>query len=515
MKKSLLSVLLALVLAVCVIVSVSCGSTTDKCDNHEFGDWYETTPATCTTDGEKRRDCKNCDYYQTEVSPAGHVYGDWTVVTPAGCETSGSKQRNCVNCDNHEEETVASLGHDYSVEVSYSDSTCGKAGSQTLRCSRCDSTKTNVIPATEQHNYVDGVCATCGGQKASEGLSIRVKEDHCEVYGIGSCKDTDIVIPATYQGLPVTSIDQGAFEGNKNIRTLVISDNLTNIGMQAFSQCTGLTKITFGNGLKTIYGLAFEYCSALTEIVIPDSVTSISNGAFSQCRNLVRVKIGDGVTYIDMNAFANCNYLETVILGKNVSSINYLAFAQSNSIKYNIYDNAKYLGTEENPYMWLWRVNQGATSCTIHPDTKYIISEIGLNFLNVADVVIPDGVITIDRYVFTNNAVLTEIVIPDSVTSIGWMAFDNCSSLESIVIGSGVESIAYQAFYGCKSLKKVYYKGSINDWRDIDIAKDNSALSFDIRYYYSDTNPYESNPDDIYQYWHYDTDGETILIWKK
>lgn len=384
-----------------------------------------------------------------------------------------------------------------------------------MRCSRCDSTKTNVIPATEQHNYVDGVCATCGGQKASEGLSIRVKEDHCEVYGIGSCKDTDIVIPATYQGLPVTSIDQGAFEGNKNIRTLVISDNLTNIGMQAFSQCTGLTKITFGNGLKTIYGLAFEYCSALTEIVIPDSVTSISNGAFSQCRNLVRVKIGDGVTYIDMNAFANCNYLETVILGKNVSSINYLAFAQSNSIKYNIYDNAKYLGTEENPYMWLWRVNQGATSCTIHPDTKYIISEIGLNFLNVADVVIPDGVITIDRYVFTNNAVLTEIVIPDSVTSIGWMAFDNYSSLESIVIGSGVESIAYQAFYGCKSLKKVYYKGSINDWRDIDIAKDNSALSFDIRYYYSDTNPYESNPDDIYQYWHYDTDGETILIWKK
>jgi len=44
---------------------------------HTFGEWYTVTEATPTEPGEERRDCENCDYYETKVIPAkGYELGD-------------------------------------------------------------------------------------------------------------------------------------------------------------------------------------------------------------------------------------------------------------------------------------------------------------------------------------------------------------------------------------------------------------------------------------------------------
>ncbi len=72
-----------------------------------------------------------------------------------------------------------------------------------------------------------------------------------------------VVIPATIDGVNVTAIRDGAFDG-----------------------CGSLTGVRIPNGVTSIGFFAFANCSLLTSVVIPDGVTSIGNGAFTGCSSL-------------------------------------------------------------------------------------------------------------------------------------------------------------------------------------------------------------------------------------
>ena len=111
----------------------------------------------------------------------------------------------------------------------------------------------------------------------SESLAYTLNDDGTSysVSGIGTCTDTDIVIPDYYNGLPVTSIGESAFSVCSNITVVTIGNNITSIGMGAFIGC--------GN---------------LIDVTIPDSVTYIGDYAFSGCDNLANIIIPEGVTYV-------------------------------------------------------------------------------------------------------------------------------------------------------------------------------------------------------------------------
>lgn len=70
------------------------------------------------------------------------------------------------------------------------------------------------------------------------------------------------------------------------------------------------------------------------------------------------------------------------------------------------------------------------------------------------DVVIPEGVETIDREAFV-NCLLTSIKLPDSLESIGREAFRQCRNLRSVVFGTGVTEIPKYTFDNCVNLEKV------------------------------------------------------------
>ena len=221
-----------------------------------------------------------------------------------------------------------------------------------------------------------------------------------QVKGIGTCRDIDIVIPSTYNGLPVTSIDVLAFSGCSSLTSIEIPDSVTSIGSSAFDDC-----------------------SSLTSIEIPDSVTSIGENAFYCCTSLTSVVIGDSVTSIGEEAFEYCTSLTSI----EVDESN----AYYKSIDGNLYDkDAKTL-------------IQYATG---KEDTTFVI---------------PDPVTSIGDYAFKSCTSLTSIVIPDSVTSIGSSAFDDCSSLTSIEIPDSVTSIGNCAFRDCSSLTSIVIPDSV------------------------------------------------------
>lgn len=150
--------------------------------------------------------------------------------------------------------------------------------------------------------------------------------------------------------------------------------------------------------------------------------------------------------------------------------------------KIGTFDVAKYLGNESNPYAFLIRVDiREATNFVAHPDTKFVCENALRSCYSLADIIIPDGVTSIDLsgcYSLTNidlpNGVtninfescssLTSITIPNSVTSIGDRAFLRCVSLTSITIPDSVTTICRLAFTECTSLTEINFAGTKADW---------------------------------------------------
>ena len=71
---------------------------------------------------------------------------------------------------------------------------------------------------------------------------------------------------------------------------------------------------------------------------------------------------------------------------------------------------------------------------------------------------------------------IQKAVLEAGVTSIGGGAFSSCSGLTSVTIPDSVTSIGTVAFYDCSGLTDVYYSGTEEQWREIEIAAYNDPL---------------------------------------
>ena len=150
------------------------------------------------------------------------------------------------------------------------------------------------------------------GVTYSKGLSYNKNSDGTYyVNGIGSCTDTEIVIPPTYKGSDVTGIGPSAFE-NTNLIGVTIPDSVTSIGDHAFRWCYNLTYMILPNSVTSIGCNVFSDCMNLKSVTIPDGVTELKYTLFYNCTGLTEVIIPAGVTKIGIYAFENCSNLTDI-----------------------------------------------------------------------------------------------------------------------------------------------------------------------------------------------------------
>lgn len=207
-----------------------------------------------------------------------------------------------------------------------------------------------------------------------------------------------------------TSMNNGTDAGD-----LVIPAGVKKIGYNAFSACPMLGTVEFESGSDTVEmgERVFSYEERLTSIKLSDRVTVLNNGFASECKLLKEVTWPSALTTISDSAFYEDESLISSDLSQtSVTSIGYNAFAH----------------------------------CTAFPLVKLPES----------------GALIIGPYAFQgtkmNDGVKTgELVIPSNVAKIDKFAFSNCAMLEQVAIKDGNSAISLErgVFWNCHRLVKI------------------------------------------------------------
>ena len=273
----------------------------------------------------------------------------------------------------------------------------------------------------------------------------------------------DVVIPSEIDNKKVTSIGYLCFE-NSYIRSITIPEGVTNIGFDAFCNCTALENIIIPasvtnigsrafddtpwlknqqnknplvivnnilvtaqtatgdviipDGVKIILESAFSDCTNVTSISIPDSVKEIKDQAFYGCTSLTSIILPDSVTFLGGYAFNKCSNLESIVLSDSLERIDPGAFEGCKKLKsMTIPDGVSELGES---------VFNGCTELSelnIGSGLKRIETNLCMNRTAIKSLTLSEGLQRVDSYAFSRQPNLKYVVIPKSVKSIGERAF--------------------------------------------------------------------------------------------
>ena len=329
------------------------------------------------------------------------------------------------------------------------------------------------------HNYVEGVCSVCGKLKPSIGLNFNLSDDgtYYILTNKGTCTDSTIVIPETFNNLPVksigihafyncislegiyipngiTSIEKDAFYNCISLTNLTLPDSVISIGDGAFASCTSLESIKFGENsqLTSIGSEAFYTCSSLKNVNIPGNVNKINSYAFEDCTSITSVTISSSVTSIGDSAFEGCSSLETVYFSEN---------GQLKFLAHRMFQDCTSLRSISIPESVTKSGGSEFKNCTSLSDVK--LSESLKNLgdgmfegcVSLKSISIPDSVTTIGNKTFKDCTTLTNVTLSDALREIGRSTFEGCVSLKSISIPDGVTMIGEYIFKDCTSLVNV------------------------------------------------------------
>ena len=346
---------------------------------------------------------------------------------------------------------------------------------------------------------------------------------------------TEAAIPSVIRDKEVKRIAAYAFEDCNVLKRITIPSNLTLLSEQAFFGCGGLESIEVDKSNSAFLsegGVLFSKdraalyvypCNKPDEIyTIPSSVICIYDNAFFANTRAKKIVISENTRVIGNGAFFSCDSLEEIFVPKCVESIGYAAFSCCERLE-NISvakDNPSYREIDGVVFSNDMTILEGYPAGKT--DTTYVIPN-GVKYIGgwafgacdqLINITLPDGIIFVGASAFYECTGLKSITLPSSVSYIGDRAFKVCGSIETITIPSGVKEIGEETFMICTSLKSinipksvtkignsafdccssltdVYYEGSSSQWRSINLAEYNTALTSANIHFNSHVHTYE------------------------
>ena len=170
---------------------------------------------------------------------------------------------------------------------------------------------------------------------------------------------------------------------------------------------------------------AFLDKTAVTSITVPGCVKRIDQAAFAGCSALKTFVAEEGLEFADGGLFRGCSALESVTLPSTLTEIPSWGFANCEAL---------------------------------------------------TELAIPENVTVIRSRAFFNCKGLTEIVVPDKVVEIQKAAFEKCTSLKTVYLPASLTTVVksysssnQDTFTGCENLTDVYYAGTAEQWKTLDL----------------------------------------------
>ena len=206
-----------------------------------------------------------------------------------------------------------------------------------------------------------------------------------------------------------------------------------------------VVRIVVEEGITSVGDYAFQYHSNVTDISLPESLTRIGAGAFMSCENLPSIYIAPKVEFIGKLAFDATYKLKDVYI-KDLDAwfgiefqLGTLGDATSNPLYF-----------ADNLYL-----NGEPVTEVVVPEDVTVLHNAVLSIASLEQVVLHDGVVKIENYVFYQCPNLKEIHLPYGLTSIGAWSFGQCYNLQEITLPDSVSYIGDSAFAFCDSLTEI------------------------------------------------------------
>ena len=222
----------------------------------------------------------------------------------------------------------------------------------------------------------------------------------------------------------VTSITNGAFDGDTSVTGVTVPSSVTNIGQFAFDGCTSLASASIAGSVK-IGQQAFYNCSALTSVTLT-AATNIGGYAFENCTLLPSITLPSTLVSIGATnaaAFDGCTSMTAI----NVAAANPY-FTSTNGVLFN----------------------KNLTTLVEFP------GGLGGTYW------IPGTVTTIGSDAFGDNFGLTNLTIPYSVTNIQATAFYYCNQLIQVNFMGNAPANDGSLFSG--DTLTIYYSTNTTGW---------------------------------------------------
>lgn len=272
----------------------------------------------------------------------------------------------------------------------------------------------------------------------------------------------DVVRAVTVQ--QGVSIEAAAFLGYSNLEEVDLIE-ANKIGPRAFAYCQNLSKIEGLENVAEIYEAAFYDCEKLKSLSLLN-VNSVEHEAFYGCTSLEEVDFGyregtsNGV-HLGVDAFCFCQIKELTIPGGSL--INSTAF--SGLRKMTI------LGNLQEPSMGP-DDNNGS-------DTYYN------RMLRCYEVIFEKDVTKVGRSLFARGGV-GKITFKGPIESIEESAFFCANGLSELYLPKSIKYIGKSAFgkedsSSYKYLEHLYYEGSEDDWKEVQIIDESDYSNFDFK----------------------------------
>ncbi len=448
-KGSVILLLLTLLIAV-TFCFASCEKDEEGTHEHQFEE--TVVPPSCT-DGYTLHVCSICGYSYTDryTEGNGHSFTDKKV--DAACNAHQTIKHTCSVCGYSYSDETDELGTIHDLQKRSVIAPTHSAGGYTIyRCTGCG--------LTEQRDPTDPV-------DVSVGLEYRTISDGTVVVsGFGTCKDTDLVVPAVNEHGQVVSgfgVDDRTDSRLSRVRSLTIPETCVHIPLGEFNLLTNLETLTIASAAMrySLRPLFFEssayggYPSTFTTLHVVGS--SLPEGVtISGCDTLTTVTLDERITKIPDNFFKNCVKLSKIEFSPSVTSIGEFSFYNTAITSFTVPAGVKTIPESA------FELCKQLTNFTFHDSVSTIGYRAFKGCAKLASLDLPDSLLLLNEESFADCSSLRSVEIPQKIASLPRYLFSGCSSLSSVTLPARVTKLNYQAFAGT-AIRSFTYPATVTE----------------------------------------------------